>query len=414
MKTKRLFLMFSAFLLSCSIQAQEVDISVLNQGIKEHIQQKTQQAKDSLQQIQQQIDSLKQNREQEIFLKNLQTQFESDRTNTILAIRTQNNEFKIAQQELESIKGTVNNKKIEFFGLFTDKDPIPAEQQIEVQKDIKSLSDPLEITSDQFDQEIIVNERYNQAQKDSLRQLTLQYRQYVALTDEAKKKIEEGNNLIKKIDGYISNRKSFLSSAEKIQQEYLEEATQLQEMINLEDSLITVKKKKLADETKDYQQYKTTIIVIKDGKLEAQEKKVFDLIEQKLANRSTDSITVPVDSVSSKYFKGQYDQLVKLNLELSNKKKTNLMLLSKIQFIQGINMSLKNSIDRVYQQELKSYETVVKEQELLKKKLNDAQNGIFEQPNISQPQPGKKEPEEVKKEEKIEENNPPKKKWWKK
>lgn len=414
MKTKSILLLFSAFLFSFSIQAQEVDISVLNQGIKEHIQEKTKAAKDSLQQIQQQLDSLKKNREQEIFLKNLQTQFESDRTSTILAIRTQNNDFQIAQQELESIKGAVNNKKIEFFGLFTDKDPIPYEQKTEVEKDIKSLSDPLEITNDQFDQEIIVNERYNQAQKDSLRELTLQYRQYVALTEEANKKIGDGNNLIKKIDGYISNRKSFLSSAEKIQKEYLEEATKLQEKINLEDSLITVKRKQLADQTKDYQQYKTTIIVIKDGKLEVKEKQVFDLIEQKLANRSTDSIIVPVDSVSSKYFKEQYDQLVKLNLELSNKKKTNLMLLSKIQFIQGINMSLKNSIDRVYQQELKSYETVVKEQELLKKKLNDAQNGIFEQPNLSQPQKEKKEPKEEKKEEITNEKDPPKTKWWKK
>lgn len=408
MKTKLIFAVMC--LLVPLLGSAQVDMSILNKGIKDHVQNKIKVKKDSIEIEQHQIDSLKQLKEYKEMLKELDKQYEKDKNQIALSIDAKNNEIKIAQQNLENTKGVVSNKKIEFVGLFNQSDPVPNKDLKEINEKIVFLSTiPSSAEEEKIDKKVVVNERYNQNQKDSLISLTINYRRLENVLFQINQKIEEGNLFAEKIDGLIKNRKEFIANSQKIQQDYDIESSKKNRLINVEDSLISVHLQTIKDETKRYKDNKIKFVLIKDGILTPGEQSLFDQIEFMFFKEETDSISVTTDSVSSKYFKDQYNQLVKLNMELTKKKKQNGILLKKIDFIKGINTDLENTLQNVYGQERRNLETVEKEQQQIQQKLNNAKNGIFDD------QSGEKQniqKDQIKNEEQINTQPQKKKKRW--
>lgn len=395
MKTK-LTITIVCMLISFYSNAQ-VDMSILNKGIKDHIQKKTEQVKDSSTLIQEKIELLKKQKEEETTLKQIQLQYEADKNQTLLAIDAKNNEITIAQQNLQNVKGIVSNKKIEFLALFNSSDPVPSEQIKEIDQNITSLSTiPSSSEEEKIDRNVIVNERYNQQQKDSLSVLTIHYRKLDNILDQTNRKIQEGKSFTEKLNGYIKNRNEFLANADKIQKEYEAEKIKKNQLIQSEDTLISANIKRIDSEVKKYNTNRIKFIAIKDNDLTPEEQSVFDQIEYELFKETpADSSVVSIDSVSSKYFKEQYNQLIKLNTELGEKKKQNQVLNKRLEFIKGVNAFLENSLQSVYGQEVKSLENAVKEQEKLQKKLNDAKNGVFDETAVQKTEKDQKTKEET-------------------
>lgn len=361
----------------------QVDMSILNKGIKDHIQKKTEQVKDSVTLLQEQIDLLKQQKEEETNLKQIQIQYEADKNQVSLAIDAKNNEINIAKQNLQNVKGIVSNKKVEFLALFSASDPVPSEQLTEIDNTIAYLSIiPSSPEEEKIDNNVVVDQRYNDEQKASLAVFIIHHRKFDNILEQTNKKIQEGKSFIEKIDGYIKNRNQFLANAQSIEKEYEAEKAKKNQLIQSEDTLISANTKRIDSEVKKYNANKIKFIAIKDNDLTPEEQSVFDQIEYELFKGIVADDVITVDSVSSKYFKEQYNQLIKLNTELGKKKNQNLVLGKKIEFIKSVNAFLENSLQSVYKQEVQSLENATKEQEILQKKLNDAKNGLFDQPSV--------------------------------